>query len=160
MIPFDVEGSVTYITTLMLIYYKVEPGHRLTNTLYYSMCRFRLVSRAMAAFLHCQMPVDSRQTTLLRVQPNSPGHVKDPAPRQQTGGAIAPTKQGNQTCTNLEALLTDKHYSSEREHSIYAVSFVSNPSNNIMNCVHLLVYLSTKLYPEARYLDLLRVLQS
>ena len=112
----------------------------------------------MAAFLHCQMPVDGRQTTLLRVIPNAPGHVKDP-PRQQTGSPASATKQGNNTCATLEAVLSDKHYASLREHATYAVNFVNNPSNCIMNCTYLLVYLSTVLYPEARYLDQLRVLQ-
>lgn len=120
--------------------------------------RFRLISRAMAAFLHCQMPVDNRQTTLLRVLPNSPGHVKE-NPKQQTFSVASATKQGIHTCSNLEALLTDKHYASLREHSSFATSFVINPTNNIMNCVYLLVSLSTALYPEARYLDVLRVIQ-
>ena len=112
----------------------------------------------MAAFLHCQMPVDGRQTTILRAVPNAPGHVKD-LPRQQNPSGIGATKQGNQTTGALEALLTDKHYASLREHATYAVSFVNNPSNCIANCNYLLVYLSTVLYPECRYLDLLRVLQ-
>lgn len=112
----------------------------------------------MAAFLHCQMPVDSRQTTQLRVQPNAPGHVKDIPPRQLGPASVIPTKQGNQTCATLEVVLTDKHYASLREHATFAVSFVNNPSNCITNCKYLLVYLSTILYPEARYLDLLRVL--
>ena len=117
------------------------------------------MSRAMAAFLHCQMPVDSRQTTLLRVVPNAPGHIKD-LPRQQNPTGIGATKQGHQTSAALEALLTDKHYAALREHATYAVNFVNNPSNCIVNCNYLLVYLSTILYPERRYLDLLRVLQT
>ena len=112
----------------------------------------------MAAFLHCQMPVDNRQTTLLRVTPHAPGHVKDHQ-RQQPGSFVAPTKQGNTTCANLEALLTDKHYIAWRDHANFAVNFVNNRSNTIVNCNYLLVYLSTTLYPEARYLDLLRVLR-
>ena len=120
--------------------------------------RFRLVSRAMAAFLHCQMPIDGKQTTLLRVAPNAPGHVKDP-PRQHNPTGIGATKQGNHTCSALEALLADKHYAALREHTTYAVNFVNNPSNCIVNCNHLLVYLSTVLYPGRRFLDLLRVLQ-
>ena len=112
----------------------------------------------MAAFLHCQMPVDGRQTTILRVIPNAPGHVKD-LPRQQNPSGIGATKQGNHTIGTLESLLTDKHYAALREHATYAVNFVNNPSNCIVNCNYLLVYLSTVLYPECRYLDLLRVLQ-
>ncbi len=116
----------------------------------------------MAAFLHCQMPVDSSQTTKLRVTPSAPGHIKDPAHHQQAGNtvrAIIPTKLGEQTHSNVESLVTNKHYSHLKEHVLFGLGFVDNPVNCVMNTSYLLVHMSTSLYPDSRYLDILRVLQ-
>jgi len=124
--------------------------------------RFRLISRAMAAFLHCQMPVDSNQSTQLRVVPNAPGHVKDPSRNQANlnpAFAIIPTKQGDQACNYLESLLNNKQYTHLKEHILYSINFVNNMNNSVMNSIHLLVHLCTTLYPECRFLDVLRTLQ-
>ena len=120
--------------------------------------RFRLISRAMAAFLHCQMPVDNGQTKL-RVIPNAPGHVKESAKSQQSSSTISvlPTKLGDHSCNSLESLLNNKQYVHLKEHISYSVSFVNDASNCVMNSATLLVYLCTTLYPESRFLDLSRV---
>ena len=119
----------------------------------------------MSAFLQCQMPVDLSQSTQLRVVPSAPGHVKDPirtAPNT-TGVAIpapiVPTKLGDQCCNSLESLMSNKHYAHLKDHAIYAVSFVGDVSNCVMNANQLLVHLSSTLYPDLRYLDQLRMLQ-
>ena len=116
----------------------------------------------MAAFLYSQMPVDSTQTTKLRVTPNAPGHIKDPA-RQLQGtnhtGAIVPTKQGDQCLSSLESLLNNKHYANLKEYVFYSLAFLNDPRNCAMNSIQLLVYLSTSMYPEIRSLDILRVPQ-
>ena len=131
------------------------PSHTFTH-------RFRLISRAMAAFLHCQMPVDSSQSTQLRVVPNAPGHVRDPTRNQPSPNlltTIVPTKQGDQAFNCLESLLNNKHYAHLKEHISYSVSFVNNMNNNVMNSIQLLVHLCTSLYPDCRFLDVLRILQ-
>ena len=121
------------------------------------------MSRAMAAFIYCQIPVNASHTSQLRVIPNAPGHVKDITRNSHgsvvTGLAITATKQGDQMCSSLESLMTNKHYSHIKDQVSYAVAFVNNPSYCIMSCNELLVYLCTSLYPNYRYLDLLRVLQ-
>ena len=139
----------------------------ITITIIYLIIRYRLISRAMAAFLFCQMPVDSGHSTKLRVTPNSPGHVKDPARVHQSGRShhsssssstsVVPTKLGDQSYNSLESLLNNKHYVHLREQISYSVSFLNDMNNCVMNSVQLLVYLCTMLYPECRFLDVLRV---
>ena len=124
--------------------------------------RFRMISRAMAAFLYCQMPVDRSQTTNLRVVPNDSGHIRD-SPKYQQGGSaqlshILPTKLGEQTYASLESLLNNKHYSHLKEQVSYAVSFINDSTKSIMSSPQLLVFLCTSLFPDCRFLDLLRVL--
>ncbi len=106
------------------------------------------------------MPVDSTQTTQLRVTPNAPGHVKDPALHHQSGAkGIVPTKLGDQTRGNLESLATNKHYAHVKEHVVYGLEFVDDFGHCIMNAQFLLVHLCTSLYPNSRFLDILRVIQ-
>lgn len=109
------------------------------------------------------MPVDSGQSTKLRVVPSAPGHVKDHFQAQNkdsksSSSAIVPTKQGDQTYNSLESLLNNKQYSHLREQVSYTISFVNDTNNCVMNSVQLLVYLCNNLYPDCRFLDLLRVL--
>ena len=107
--------------------------------------------------------MDSSQTTKLRVVPNATGHVKDPTRNQQSSrnqlisGLITPTKLGDQSFNSLESLLNNKHYAHLKDKVSYAVNFVSDSSNCIMNGVQLLVYLCISLYPDDRFLDVLRV---
>lgn len=121
-----------------------------------------MTSRALAAFLYCQMPVDRAQTTKLRVVPTDAGHIRD-SPKFQQGGHtqlshVLPTKLGEQTYASLESLLNNKHYSHLKEKILYAVSFINNSTNSVMNSTQLLVFLCTSLYPGCRFLDLIRVL--
>ena len=113
------------------------------------------MARAMAAFLFCQMPVDSYQTTQLRLQPDALGHIKD-VPRNPTAVTIVPTKMGEQSYSSLEQLLSNKQYTTWKELAMYSVSFVNDSNNTLLNAVDLLVHLCTALFPEHRYLDVLR----
>ena len=107
--------------------------------------------------------MDSSQATKLRVVPNAPGHVRDPARNQQSPrnqhlvSLIVPTKLGDQSFNSLESLLNNKHYAHLKEKISYAVSFVTDSNNCIMNSIQLFVYLCTSLYPDNRFLDVLRV---
>ena len=109
----------------------------------------------MAAFLYCQMPVDSSQTTQLRLHPESPGHIKDTANTLPLG-AIVPTKMCEQSYNSLEQLLSNKQYTAWKELAVYSVSFINDSNNTLVNAVDLLVHLCTALFPEHRYLDILR----
>ena len=128
--------------------------------------RFRLISRTIATFLYCQMPVDTTQRTQLRTLPSSPGHIKDhnrPPPRSNTNNlppnTIIPTKLADSSFHNLETLQTNKHYATYRERVVWCVEYVSNPVHCIMNTGELLVELCTEVYSQYRFLDLMRVLQ-
>ena len=119
--------------------------------------RFRLI----ATYLLCQMPVDTSQSTLPRITPNAPGHIKD-----HTRGHIAanhlatPTKLAEQVANSLEGLLTNKNYSHLKEYISYSVVYLHDTNHNLMNSPELLVYLCTALYPDERFLDTLRILQA
>ncbi len=147
---------------MMYMYmYVVQPQIRFLLIL----CRFRLISRAIAAFLHCQMPVDQSQTTQLRVVPNAPGHVRDTL-KGQTGtpstplfSSKTPTKQAEQTLNSLESLITNKNYQHLKEHVIYSLDFLKDPSHCIMDSTKLLMHLCTALYDSHRFLDLMKVLE-
>jgi hypothetical protein len=122
--------------------------------------QFRLISRTLAAFLYCQMPVDSSQKTQLRIIPHSPGHIKDSHRSTQKGsllpGTVVATKLGDASFHSLEGLLTNKHYVHLKEKIVWCVGFVSDPSNCVTSADRLLVDLCTSLYPQYRFLDLLR----
>ena len=109
----------------------------------------------MAAFLFCQMPVDSSQTTQLRLQPEALGHIKD-IPRSPATVAIVPTKMGEQSYSSLEQLLSNKQYTAWKEVAAYSVSFINDANNTLVNAVDLLVHLCTAMFPDHRYLDVLR----
>ena len=122
--------------------------------------RFRLISRALSTHIYCQTPLDTNQTTILRVAPGSPGHIKDPY-RNQPGfvASAIPLKQADQAFNNFEALMNNKNYASLKENTSYALGFISDLNHTILNTVDLLVYLSVWLYPQDRFLDALRVVQ-
>lgn len=130
----------------------------------YTHIRFRLIARTIAAYLYCQMPVDSSQTTQLRVVPNAPGHVKDPSRSTQKGSllpnVVTATKLGDSSYHNLESLLTNKHYAHLKDKIRWCLDFVSDPINCVMSTDYLLVDLCTSLYSQHRFLDLLRVSHS
>lgn len=124
-------------------------------------CRFRLLARSLGVFLQCQMPVDLSGTVQLRLVPNAAGHVKEDSRRNNTVPStpfysITPTKQNEQAFQSLETLHSAKEYCSLSESVNIAVNFVSNPAHSIPSCAHLLRLLTASLYPEYRFLDLLR----
>lgn len=125
------------------------------------MHRFRLVARALATFIYCQMPVDSSQSTIPRLAPHAPGHVKDPS-RYQSGTPtiVGATKQADQACAGLESLLSNKAYLHLKDYVTYSLEYVNDLQNTLLNVIELLVYLVVNLYPTERCLDTLRVLQN
>ena len=106
------------------------------------------------------MPVDTSQSTIPRLTPNAPGHVKDPS-RHQSGASafVCATKQADQSCAGLESLLTNKAYSNLKESVTYSLEFVNALENTLLNTTELLVYLVFNLYPNERCLDVLKVSQ-
>ena len=66
--------------------------------------------------------------------------------------------QDEQTLNNLEGLLTNKNYQHLKEHIIYSLEYLKNPSHCIMDCNKLLVHLCASNYEDYRFLDLLKVL--
>jgi hypothetical protein len=128
-------------------------------------CQFRLISRAVAAFLYCQMPVDSAQKTWLRLLPSSPGHIKDPnRPTQRSHAqqphAIIATKLGDTTFHSLETLLTNKNYAHLKTKVAWCMEYVGDPGHCVLDTAQLLVDLCASHYPQYRFLDLLRTFSS
>lgn len=123
--------------------------------------RFRLIARSLGVFLQCQLPVDPNNQVHLRTVPNAPGHVKDAKPHPSSlvmaASYILPTKQAEQGLQSLEGLLNNKLYSQLGTFVTYAVEFVCSPNHTVLNSEQLLMWLSAALYPNLRYLDLLRV---
>lgn len=115
----------------------------------------------MAAFIYCQMPINSSHVAQLRVVPNAPGFINDPVRPASTSVsspvAIAATKQAEIAMSNLEHLMTNKNYACLREHVIFSLGFIRDASHGVMDCNQLLVQLCTDMYPSYRFLDLLRV---
>ena len=123
--------------------------------------RFRLIARSLGVFLLCQMPVDSSGQVRLRTFPNSAGHIRDAVKQAASSAtptlAILPTKQSEQASQNLESLLGNSKYAHLSEQVTYAVEFLAGPDRCVTNSMQLLVWLSACLYPEHRYIDILRV---
>lgn len=106
------------------------------------------------------MPVDSLGKVQLRTIPNSPGHIRDAAKQASSAtpfSAILPTKQSEQASQSLESLLSNSKYAHLSEQVTYAVEFLAGPDRCIANCMQLLVWLAACLFPEQRYIDILRV---
>ncbi len=120
--------------------------------------RFRLIARSLGVFLQCQLPVDTSGQTQLRLTPNAPGHVKEGSKAVQSTPVytILTTKQNEQALQSLESLLSNKQYSHLTDHVTQAIGFVNDPKNCILNSLKLLVTLGVALYPEYRYLDVIR----
>lgn len=121
----------------------------------------------MGVFLQCQMPVDMSGHVNIRTAPHAPGHVKEGSRTSTSSYSSSvpthttfPTKQIEQALQGLESLLSNKHYAAHSEQVSLAVSFVVNPANSMLSSPQLLTLLSVHLYPELRYLDLLRVCQT
>jgi len=107
------------------------------------------------------MPVDLSGAVQLRLVPNAPGHVKEGSHRTTNSTtvpvySILPTKQNELALQTLDAMLTNKEYSSLTSSVTTSVNFACNPANPLTSCVQLLTVLAAALYPEYRFLDLLR----
>ena len=109
-----------------------------------------MIARSLGVFIQCQMPTDSSGQIQLRIVPNAAGHIKD---SDQLASTL---KQNEQAYQSLESLLTNKGYSSLSKDVTVALSFISDPANCFMSSLQLLMILTTSLYPEFRFLDLIR----
>jgi hypothetical protein len=107
------------------------------------------------------MPVDNSGRVQLRTIRNAPGHIKDTAKQASASAmpipAILPTKQAEQVSQGLESLLGNSKYALVSEQVTFAVEFLAGPDRCILDSMHLLVWLVAGLYPEYRYIDILRV---
>ncbi|KAF0033797.1 hypothetical protein F2P81_013863 [Scophthalmus maximus] len=99
--------------------------------------RFRVVVRSLAAFLTVQIPSE----TELRLQPT--GDLQLSAKAQQTLGA-------------LEAMPSSKQYADLEDSVNKAVQFIRYPGHCLKDAPRLLALLANLLYPELRYLHILR----
>ncbi|KAM8886889.1 ectopic P granules protein 5 homolog [Spinachia spinachia] len=99
--------------------------------------RFRVVVRSLAAFLSIQMPSE----TQLRLQPTSDLQLSPKA--QQMLGV-------------LEAMPSHKQYAEIEESVNKAVQFIRYPGHCLRDGPRLLALLSNLLYPDLRYLHILR----
>ena len=109
------------------------------------------------------MPVDSSQKTQLRLLPNAPGHVRDPNRPTQRGSTtiiytVTATKLGDVNFHSLETLLSNRNYAHLKGKVQWCVEYVGDPVHCVLDIKKLLVDLCTGLYPQHRFLDLLRVL--
>lgn len=120
-----------------------------------------MIARSLGVFLLCQLPVDSSGQVQLRAIPNSPGHVRDTAKQASSFAtpipSILPTKQSEQASQSLESLLSNSKYTHLSEQVTYAVEFLAGRDRCVTNCMQLLVWLIACLFPEHRYIDILRV---
>lgn len=99
--------------------------------------RFRVVVRSLAAFLSVQVPSE----TELRLQPT--GDLQLSAKAQQTLGM-------------LEAMTSNKQYAELEDSVNKAVQFIRYPGHCLRDGPRLLSLLANLLYPELRYLHVIR----
>ncbi|CAB1426368.1 unnamed protein product [Pleuronectes platessa] len=99
--------------------------------------RFRVVVRSLAAFLSVQIPSESE----LRLQPTSDLQLS--AKAQQTLGM-------------LEAMCSNKQYAEWEDSVNKAVQFIRYPGHCLKDAPRLLALLANLLYPELRYLHIIR----
>lgn len=99
--------------------------------------RFRLVVRSMAAFLSVQV----QSETELRLQPTT--ELQLPAKAQQMLGM-------------LEAMGSNKQYAELHESVAKAVQFIRYPGHCLKDAPRLLALLANLLYPDLRYLHIIR----
>ena len=115
-----------------------------------------MISRIIATYIHCQMPMDSNHSTIIRISPDAPGHIKTPT-RQYGAYPILPSKQADQAFASLEALLNNKSYFPYKEYILYSIDFINDSRFCLYDTAQLLVYLVFNMYCHERSLDVLRV---
>ncbi|XP_078670454.1 ectopic P granules protein 5 homolog isoform X2 [Branchiostoma floridae x Branchiostoma belcheri] len=116
--------------------------------------RFRLVCRGLSTFLLAQ----ARSVSFLRLQPGDPHAVGQVPPGHLPGmpsTSEGPSPKALQSLANLEALQTNKQYSSLKSHIQYIHSFTMDPLHTLRDAPALLAHLSKVLFPEHNYLSLL-----
>ena len=127
--------------------------------------RFRFLVRAVSTYIQAQIPSDSS----LRITPNSSGSLTPTSPTPSAPGgtddiasplpgpSLNPTPQSLQAVTQFENLKTQKFYSNFSQDISYVVGFVNDPSNALPQLNKLLAHYASKFYPDAKYLNVLKV---
>ena len=129
-----------------------------------SVCRFRLLSKSLAAFLAAQLPSNaslrlSADAAAAPGCPSTPGSpsVGSPSPV----GSAGASQQAQQTLAQLESLRGNKAYASLRGEVEQAVVMVSSAEMSLHGAPAFLARLVNALYPpdapdQLRYLDVVR----
>ncbi|KAM4841336.1 ectopic P granules protein 5 homolog isoform 2-T2 [Thomomys bottae] len=99
--------------------------------------RFRVVARAMAAFLSVQVPAEDQ----IRLKPGSELHL---------------TPKAQQALTALESMTLSKQYVEYQDKILQAAQFIKHPGHCLQNGKSFLAILVNFLYPEVHYLDNIR----
>ena len=123
-----------------------------------SVCRFRLLSKSLAAFLAAQLPSNAslRLSADAAAAPGSPS-VGSTSPV----GSAGASQQAQQTLAQLESLRGNKAYASLRGEVEQAVVMVSSAEMSLHDAPAFLARLVNALYPpdapdQLRYLDVVR----
>ncbi len=103
------------------------------------------------------MPMDSNHSTIIRISPNAPGHIKTTT-RQYSTATILPSKQADLAIASLEGLLSNKNYLPYKEYISYSLDFINDSRFCLFDSAQLLVYLLFNMYCNDRCLDVLRVI--
>ncbi|XP_033099652.1 ectopic P granules protein 5 homolog isoform X3 [Anneissia japonica] len=116
--------------------------------------KFRLIARALAAYLAAQIPGD----TGLRLEPNAPGAIlpgmKLSSPTSPKGAR--PSALALQTFKTLDTTVDSKAYASIRDTAVFARKFLQDPSHTLRDTKVLLGHLAAALYPKEQYLAVVR----
>ena len=110
--------------------------------------------RSLAFFLLVQIPDENS----LRLQPNAPGSIRDKGRTDFGPSAVGLYQQALQCLTSLDALKTNKQYSTLKEYAEYAKTFTVDEAHSLRDGQMLLVQLISSLFPEKNYLAIIRAL--
>lgn len=125
----------------------------INTVIYFLLCRFRLVAKVMSAFLAAQMPSDAS----LRLQPDAPGFITAGSPSSpKTPTPCSPSQQARQTLATLESLRTNKLYSVYKQTIETSIDCVISPSLSFRDSSVQLSRLTSSLFPEINYLEVVR----
>ena len=123
----------------------------------YTLRRFRLIAKSLAAFLASQMPSDAS----LRLSADDPGAVGTRSPpgsslQPSSPSTCGPSLQARQTFTHLESLQTNRQYASLRDTVSSAVESVASPQMSLRDANVFLSRLVTEVFPDVCYLEIVR----
>jgi len=121
------------------------------------LCRFRLISKSLAAFLAAQMPSDAS----LRVSADAPGAIDGKgstvsSPQRSSPPRCSPSQQARQTYVHLESLRTNKQYTSVRDVVDMAIEMVASPQMSLRDTNMFLSRLVAAVFPDVSYLEIIR----